>query len=177
MRRGERSSWRLVPKLHLGMPLSAKFHFGGAERTRSTASGKRTFPSATWERVKKSEFLKLTPFKFTGKPLDCAINERHCASAAGQSATAIRHRARAAAQSAPFFPRSQVALGNALFPEAMLRVEGVSAGGECAHDLACGAPPPCEAQLRSKVRSQAQLGNELNELKRTTEPRNRVSAG
>ena len=34
----------------LSLLLPAKFHFGGAERGRSTASGKSAFPSATWER-------------------------------------------------------------------------------------------------------------------------------
>ena len=34
------------------LALLAKFHFGGAERGRSTASGNGAFPSETWERVK-----------------------------------------------------------------------------------------------------------------------------
>ncbi len=42
----------------LGNAVLAKFHFGGAGRGRSTASGKSAFPSRTWERVGRPPWFK-----------------------------------------------------------------------------------------------------------------------
>src|SRR5437764_289495 len=62
--------------------------------------------------------------------------------------------------SIPQLSRYQAALGNALAGEALLPVEGVSAGAFRAFD-ASPAGRAGEAQLRGQVRSQVQLGNEF----------------
>ena len=57
-------------------------------------------------------------------------------------------------------PRSQTLFGNADGSEISFRTEGVSACAELVGVPARGAPPPCETEFRSQVRSQTEFGNE-----------------
>ncbi|HZJ13890.1 MAG TPA: type I polyketide synthase, partial [Chthoniobacteraceae bacterium] len=79
----------------------------------------------------------------------------------GANATALLAAAPARAVAIPTRTRSQAELGNDVAGEALLRVEGVSAGRQKRRLPA--DTPACEAQLRSQVRSQAELGNERAE--------------